>query len=68
MSSEAILKISVCFIDFVNGVIIFMSISLFNLFYLYLMQNYLLFILRVIAKDNIIDYKNNNKIKTAAIR
>lgn len=62
---KIILKIYIRFTGFINGVIIFISIFLFILFYLRLIKNYLLFILKDILKNNKINYNNNTKIKMA---
>lgn len=52
ISFRIILEVYICFADFVDGVIIFMFVFLYILFFLYLAKNYLSFIIKAIIEDN----------------
>lgn len=63
IDSEIILEVWYYFASFVNSIIIFTSIFLFDFFYLYLIKKFLSFVLKTIIEKNKIEYKSNSKVK-----
>lgn len=64
INSKVILEVYVCFASFIDNITFSTSAFLFLSFGLYLVGDYLLFVLKAIIENNKINKKKNSKIKT----